>query len=169
MQFGLLEIRIPVHGLKNCWWAQLQFITGWFWMLFFCRIPYLRTERILTKKTQKEEKSKISLVFEERAKILPSPFKGKNFRPSHPCMIKTWQCALNPCWSTSVCWQTECFMLGILFIIIIAVFSLCVFRTLIYYYEGMRERERMCVCKCVCAVCQCVSACVGMCLVSVCA
>ena len=28
VQFGLLEIRIPVNVLRNCWWAQLQFITG---------------------------------------------------------------------------------------------------------------------------------------------
>ncbi|XP_070180838.1 uncharacterized protein [Littorina saxatilis] len=42
------------------------------------RIPYLRTERILTKKTHKEEKSKMSTVFEERAEILPFPY-------SHQC------------------------------------------------------------------------------------
>ncbi|XP_076442117.1 uncharacterized protein LOC143281072 isoform X2 [Babylonia areolata] len=39
------------------------------------RIPYLRTERILTKKTNKEEGNNKQNVFNERAKILPQPFR----------------------------------------------------------------------------------------------
>lgn len=48
-------------------------------LIIFSRIPYLRTERILTKKTHKEEKSKMSTVFEERAEILPFPYSRKLF------------------------------------------------------------------------------------------
>lgn len=42
------------------------------------RIPYLRTERILTKKTGKEGKNQtVPNVFQQRSEILPSPYKEK--------------------------------------------------------------------------------------------